>query len=322
MHKFQGGTLYLQPEGLFDAEGKMVMSKDAILAGLNVGNGRSVATTPETNPKLAVSAIAEPKQWVVVKNRDELEEFYRGVLMNIRAEAYAHGYAIGLHGSMRRDLDLIAIPWTDDHADKDDLAHAIQEAALGLPQASFQWEKKPQGRLATSFPVCWPEWNETNVGHIDLSVMPGFVASQSRPTEEWYCGAHPRCVDQCDSCRRSEVTRSSTEEPIDWLEIDTAYSAALEHRCTCGESEHGEMHCPHCNRWEKARAMLQKALRGTPSAIEAPEKRESIVTTIGDDAILYLQLQNFDEGERVEIMVTPYRADRTGDPSNDIRDEG
>lgn len=45
----------------------------------------------------------------------------------------------------------------------------------------------------------------------------------------------------------------------------------------------------------------------TPSATgeNVPSKRESIVTTIGDDSILYLQLMNFEEGETVEVMVTP-----------------
>lgn len=115
-------------------------------------------------------------RWVHVNSKDELEAFYRGVLPNIITEARAHGYAIGVHGSLHRDLDLIAVPWTDDYSDKDELAHAIQEAALGPVQASYQWERKPNGRMAVSFPICWAEISptfkrETNLAHIDLSVM-------------------------------------------------------------------------------------------------------------------------------------------------------
>jgi hypothetical protein len=120
-------------------------------------------------------------RWTHVHNKDELEAFYRSVLENIRKEAEYHGYAIGVHGSLRRDLDLIAVPWKHDHSDKNDLAAAIQEAACGFPQESYQWEKKPCRRLAVSFPVCWTERSdgfpaETNLGHIDLSVMPDFTA--------------------------------------------------------------------------------------------------------------------------------------------------
>lgn len=110
--------------------------------------------------------------WVHVHNKDEMEAFYRGVLPNIITEAKYHGYAIGLHGSLRRDLDLIAVPWTDDHSDKDELARAVQEAACGMPSAKYQWEEKPCGRWAASFPICWTEMtNELSLGHIDLSVM-------------------------------------------------------------------------------------------------------------------------------------------------------
>jgi len=113
-------------------------------------------------------------RWTHVDNRDQLEMFYRFVLPKIRGAARDCGYAIGLHGSVRRDLDLIAVPWVLTHVDKDTLASAIQEAACGLKSESYTWEQKPCGRLATSFPVCWT-WHEEppilSNGHIDLSVV-------------------------------------------------------------------------------------------------------------------------------------------------------
>ena len=115
-------------------------------------------------------------KWVHIHNKDELEAFYLSVLPKIRVEAKKCGYAIGLHGSMRRDLDLIAIPWIENHVSRDELAVAIQKAACGLESQSYTWEEKPLGRFATAFPVCWT-WHETppilSNGHIDLSVMPG-----------------------------------------------------------------------------------------------------------------------------------------------------
>jgi hypothetical protein len=39
-----------------------------------------------------------------------------------------HGYAIGTHGSMARDCDLIAVPWTEDAAEPLIVVKAIQAA--------------------------------------------------------------------------------------------------------------------------------------------------------------------------------------------------
>lgn len=85
---------------------------------------------------------------------------------------------------MRRDLDLIAVPWiatpqrgdTDILARPGSLAVAIQQAATGgiaYTPNSIKWEKKPHGRIATCLPVCWVNWPDAKggTGHIDLSVM-------------------------------------------------------------------------------------------------------------------------------------------------------
>lgn len=115
--------------------------------------------------------------WTRVHTIDEMEAFYRLILPKIRQAARECGYAIGVHGSMRRDLDLIAAPWVADHADKDTLARAIQGAATGgIVNDSYRWGahgEKPCGRVGTVFPVCWTEWHGmTSAGHIDLAVMP------------------------------------------------------------------------------------------------------------------------------------------------------
>lgn len=97
------------------------------------------------------------------------------------------GYAIGLHGSMTRDLDLIAVPWTDAAAPAETLAEAIRDAVGGAirndpPTPGNKYdlnthnpEQKPHGRLA---------WSIHFSGHrfyIDLSVMPRL--DKPAPTE-------------------------------------------------------------------------------------------------------------------------------------------
>lgn len=113
-------------------------------------------------------------KWHHVENREELEAFYLSVLPAIREAAKNCGYAVGVHGSLRRDLDLIATPWVEEFSDKEILAREIHKAACGLEGQSYSWENKPNGRLATCFPICWT-WHEDPMilsnGHIDLSVV-------------------------------------------------------------------------------------------------------------------------------------------------------
>jgi len=95
------------------------------------------------------------------------------------AAAYAHlvplitvaarkvGYAIGLHGSMKYDLDLVAIPWTDEAGDAEALLAAILDALAWKHdlRAITGPGEKPHGRRAWTIPI--------GAGlHIDLSVMP------------------------------------------------------------------------------------------------------------------------------------------------------
>src|ERR1039457_6181828 len=44
-----------------------------------------------------------------------------------RATARKHGYAIAVHGSLKRDIDLIAVPWVEHASTPRQLADAIYE---------------------------------------------------------------------------------------------------------------------------------------------------------------------------------------------------
>jgi len=140
-----------------------------------VGNILHTETCPFCEGTGAETAKIEytPGKWFDATTVDLMEAFYHSRLPAIREAARNHGYAIGVHGSMRRDLDLIAVPWRNEASDADTLAESIQRAACGFGMASRQWERKPAGRIATSMPVCWSHRpGITNDGHIDLSVLP------------------------------------------------------------------------------------------------------------------------------------------------------
>ena len=85
----------------------------------------------------------------------------------IRAMAWQEGYAIGLHGSFTRDLDLIAVPWSENVCEP---AHLIRRilAATGLKSQQDNPGVKPHGRLVWT--LLFPGFND--VRWVDLSVMP------------------------------------------------------------------------------------------------------------------------------------------------------
>lgn len=94
--------------------------------------------------------------------------------------AHEHGYALGLHGSLRRDMDVIAVPWTEEASSAEDLVEAIADR-LGtfLAGQLGQPGLKPHGRRA------WSLILSGGSAYIDLSVMPRQKAHvDDRGTEE------------------------------------------------------------------------------------------------------------------------------------------
>lgn len=73
-------------------------------------------------------------------------------------------YVVGLHGSMKRDCDLIAVPWSVSSGSAEELVEAICLALGG--RVVGQPAEKPHGRRA------WIIDLDGWVKHIDLSVMP------------------------------------------------------------------------------------------------------------------------------------------------------
>lgn len=105
------------------------------------------------------------------------------LLPALREVARRHGYAIAVHGSLERDIDLIAVPWRDHAYSADDLARAIHNACVavvGYVTGPCGWTeketyeptlgslpnplRKPHGRVGYVLQLGGP--------YIDLSIMP------------------------------------------------------------------------------------------------------------------------------------------------------
>lgn len=108
------------------------------------------------------------------------------LLSAIRPVARRHGYAVAIHGSLSRDIDLVAIPWINQAAEPGELAEAIRVVVGGHwredrnDPADWRYrgsrpEPKPHGRLAYLIELYGYHT------YLDLSVMP---LASPRPGEE------------------------------------------------------------------------------------------------------------------------------------------
>jgi hypothetical protein len=126
---------------------------------------------------------------------------YERLITPLRFVARHHGYALAVHGSLARDIDLIAVPWSLGASAAATLVEAIRAEAEEISGATAFWlnddradlrdytrrnpEPKPHGRLGWSIHLAG-----TGV-YIDLSVMPiGGSFIDAHPAYPAEVGAH------------------------------------------------------------------------------------------------------------------------------------
>jgi len=116
-----------------------------------------------------------------MRDRTEADDIVQGaynralldlILPPMRRAAKDAGYAITVHGSLNRDIDLVAIPWTISAWTGDALIDSLVGAMRGAVGRAHchekAWTEKPHGRRAKTL-LAWVGENSAN---IDLSVMP------------------------------------------------------------------------------------------------------------------------------------------------------
>jgi hypothetical protein len=94
------------------------------------------------------------------------------ILPPMRRVAKDLGYAITVHGSLCRDIDLVAVPWTEQcSGNHGELALALSGAIASITgrchRRHGEWTKKPHGRLA----ITMLAWCGETTANIDLSVV-------------------------------------------------------------------------------------------------------------------------------------------------------
>lgn len=102
---------------------------------------------------------------------------YDRLIGPLRERARELGYAIGVHGSLARDIDLIACPWTDDAVAAHELAEALRLVVETEMGAAFNLEDEGDDYFMAGRPGAKAHrrlsWVFHTVGtYVDLSVMP------------------------------------------------------------------------------------------------------------------------------------------------------
>lgn len=122
------------------------------------------------------------------ERRDAYPSLYCAMWPDLKAEARRLGYALLIHGSLKRDLDLVAVPWTAEAVGARTLADALKKQVGGwageVEGSTLILADKPHGRLGALI-VCG--------GHavIDLSIMP-LIPTNSMPSMP----PPPRCGEE------------------------------------------------------------------------------------------------------------------------------
>jgi hypothetical protein len=98
--------------------------------------------------------------------------YARILIPALRQVAFRHGYALTVHGSLRKDIDLVAVPWRVACTSLESVAEAIRTAAEAIVGSigvlAHDPAEKPYGRRAWAF-YLGPIGNHTP--YIDLSVI-------------------------------------------------------------------------------------------------------------------------------------------------------
>jgi len=108
------------------------------------------------------------------KNRESVAThgkavFYAAIYGDLRKKALECGWALGLHGSLNSDMDIMAMPWVEDATDADTMIKNLSKCFCdGFDKVLFEPDKyvneKPNGRVVYIIPI-WEDF------YLDINVI-------------------------------------------------------------------------------------------------------------------------------------------------------
>ncbi len=136
----------------------------------HVENGEISAKWPEFDPGECLCSNTHPKESIALKVLP-----YVAMYPTLAKAAKACGYALAVHGSMARDMDLIAVPWVEGAVSAAALVEELRSACGGwihAPETKRDPTHKPHGRLGWTIHLGGALDSAEPMAYIDLAVMP------------------------------------------------------------------------------------------------------------------------------------------------------
>ena len=92
--------------------------------------------------------------------------FYACIWPDLVSAALDCGWALGLHGSLASDMDIMAMPWTDDADEVEIMLKKLQECFTEnkLVKSIRKSTDKPNGRIVYGIPI-WDDF------YLDINII-------------------------------------------------------------------------------------------------------------------------------------------------------
>lgn len=93
--------------------------------------------------------------------------FYASIWPDIKETATKHGWALGLHGSLNSDMDIMAMPWDENASDTDALIQAISDCfteSIFKDQHTVPFYGKSNGRVVYTMTI-WSDF------YLDINII-------------------------------------------------------------------------------------------------------------------------------------------------------
>lgn len=81
--------------------------------------------------------------------------FYAAMWNDFRQAAMDCGWALGLHGSLNSDMDIMAMPWVENATSADEMIECLQDCFgfSRLPDVQVDKTTKPNNRVVYTIPI-------------------------------------------------------------------------------------------------------------------------------------------------------------------------
>ena len=102
--------------------------------------------------------------------------FYATIYDELKKVAMDCGWALGLHGSLANDMDIMAMPWTEDAKPVEEMIRALSNIFEDNPFKDLHtipYYEKPNNRVVYTISI-WDDW------YLDINVIDTSKAEESK----------------------------------------------------------------------------------------------------------------------------------------------